>query len=102
MGFRFRRSIKILSGVRVNLGKHSTSISVGGRGSHVTLRPGHTARTTVGIPGSGLSYTEGGKLERRQTPPTDSETSRGISMRGWVLAILLLLVMLAAIISNIK
>ena len=102
MGFRFRRSIKILPGIRVNLGKHSTSISVGGRGAHVTLRSGRTARTTAGIPGSGLSYTEGGKLERLQTSPIDPETSRGISKRGWVLAILLLLVLLAAVINNIK
>jgi hypothetical protein len=55
MGFRFRRSIRVLPGVRLNLNKRSTSVSIGGRGAHVTVRPGHKARATVGIPGTGLS-----------------------------------------------
>ena len=68
MGFlRFRRSIKIPPGIRLNLGKRSTSVSIGGRGAHVTLRPGHTARSTIGIPGSGVSYTQGGQTAAK--PP---------------------------------
>jgi Protein of unknown function (DUF4236) len=50
--FRFRRSIKILPGIRINVGKRSASVSLGVRGAHVTLRPGHTVRTTVGVPGT--------------------------------------------------
>jgi hypothetical protein len=60
MGFRFRRSIRILPGIRLNLGKRSTSVSLGVRGAHVTIRRGHTPRSTVGVPGTGLSYTQGG------------------------------------------
>src|SRR5438552_10219324 len=55
--FRFRRSIKILPGVRWNIGKKSTSVSVGGRGLTYTIGT-KGSRTTVGIPGTGLSYTQ--------------------------------------------
>ncbi len=56
MGFRFRRSIKLLPGVKINLGKTGPSISVGPRGAKVTI--GKTGvRETVGIPSTGLSYT---------------------------------------------
>jgi hypothetical protein len=56
MGFRFRRSFKLLPGIRLNLGKRGISTSIGVRGAHVTFGASGT-RTTVGLPGSGLSYT---------------------------------------------
>jgi hypothetical protein len=56
MGLRFRRSIRILPGLRLNLGKRGTSVSVGVRGAHLTVGHGQ-ARETVGLPGTGLSYT---------------------------------------------
>jgi uncharacterized protein DUF4236 len=55
--FRFRRSIKILPGVRWNIGKNSTSVSIGGRGLTYTVGT-KGSRTTVGIPGTGISYTQ--------------------------------------------
>lgn len=64
MGFRFRRSIGVLPGIRVNLGKRGASVSVGRRGAHVTFGPTGT-RTTVGLPGTGLSYTH---LEKPADP----------------------------------
>ena len=57
MGFRFRRSIRILPGIRLNVGKRGASVSMGVRGAHVTLGP-KGARTTLGVPGTGLSYTK--------------------------------------------
>lgn len=56
MGFRFRRSIKILPGVRLNIGKRGVSTSIGVRGAHITVGHGKV-RETVGLPGTGLSYT---------------------------------------------
>jgi hypothetical protein len=56
MGFRFRRSIRILPGLRLNIGKRGVSTSIGVRGAHVTFGK-NGVRETVGIPGSGLSYT---------------------------------------------
>ena len=48
MGFRFRRSIKILPGIRLNFGKRGVSTSIGVRGAHVTFGKTGT-RTTVGL-----------------------------------------------------
>jgi len=55
MPFRFRKSIKILPGVKINLSKSGVSTSVGKRGATVNFSKRGT-RTTVGIPGTGLSY----------------------------------------------
>jgi hypothetical protein len=56
MGFRFRRSFKIIPGVRLNLSGSGASVSLGPRGLHYTIGP-HGTRTTVGLPGSGISWT---------------------------------------------
>ena len=61
MGFRFRRTIKILPGVRLNINKSSASISVGPKGLKHTISTNGTRTNTVGIPGSGLSYSERSK-----------------------------------------
>lgn len=55
MGFRFRKSLKIMPGVRVNVSKTGFSTSLGSKGftANVSKRG---VRGTVGIPGSGLSY----------------------------------------------
>lgn len=56
MGLSFRKSIKIMPGVKINIGKKGvSSVSVGGRGARVNIGKKGT-RTTVGLPGSGLSY----------------------------------------------
>jgi hypothetical protein len=57
VGFRFRRSVRIAKGVRLNFGARGTSVSVGGRGVTVNFSRRGT-RTTVGIPGTGISYSE--------------------------------------------
>jgi hypothetical protein len=56
MSFRFRRRIKLMPGVHLNVNKKSLSLSAGVRGAHITKGTTGT-RATVGIPGSGLSYT---------------------------------------------
>jgi hypothetical protein len=57
MGWRFRRRLRLARGLYLNLGKSgATSVSIGSRDAHLTLgRRGR--RTTVGLPGSGLSCT---------------------------------------------
>jgi hypothetical protein len=57
MGFRFRKSVKLLPGVRVNFSKSGTSLSVGGKGATTNFSKRGT-RVTVGIPGTGISYSE--------------------------------------------
>lgn len=74
--FRFRRSVKLFPGVRWNIGKSSSSLSFGGRGYHYTVGS-RGSRTTIGIPGTGLSYTD---IHRSHTQVTEHESYKGIPM----------------------
>jgi hypothetical protein len=73
MGFRFRRSVKILPGVRLNFSKSGVSTSFGGRGYTVNVGKRGITRT-VGLPGTGLSITS-----RVATEPTNllTQTTNG-------------------------
>ena len=55
MAFRFRKSVKIAPGVRVNLGKKNASVSMGVKGAGITMG---TAGTTIAasVPGTGIGY----------------------------------------------
>lgn len=55
MGFRFRKRIKILPGVNLNISKSGISTSLGKPGATVNIGK-KGVRTTVGLPGSGLSW----------------------------------------------
>lgn len=57
MGFRFRKSIKIAPGVKLNVGKKGiSSVSIGGKGYTKNISKRGT-RTTVSL-GHGVSYTD--------------------------------------------
>ena len=66
MGVRFRKIIKIAPGVKLNINKKSCSVTVGKRGAHYTVSSTGKKTTSVGIPGTGLSYTNttGGKEQQ--------------------------------------
>lgn len=69
MGIRFRRSMKLAPGVRLNLSKSGLGVSVGRRGARFGVGP-RGAYTSFGIPGTGL-YTidylgKGGKPRHPQ------------------------------------
>lgn len=56
MGLRFRKSIKIAPGVKLNLGKKSAGISIGGKYSGVSVNSKTGVRVRASAPGTGLSY----------------------------------------------
>lgn len=56
MGLRFRKSIKLGCGVRINLSKSGIGYSIGGRGFRTTVNPKGRITNTVSAPGTGLSY----------------------------------------------
>ncbi len=57
MGFKFRKSIKLLPGVKLNLGKKGiSSISIGKKGATINITK-KGIKTNLGIPGTGISYT---------------------------------------------
>lgn len=69
MGLRFRRSIKVAPGVKINLNKKSVGVTFGTRGAHYTVNSKGKKTTTVGLPGTGLSYTtsSGGGTSKKTT-----------------------------------
>lgn len=72
MGFNFRKSFKIAPGLRLNVGKKGiSSVSIGGKGARVNLSKKGT-RTTVGIPGTGLSYSNFISHKKKAPPPLNS------------------------------
>ncbi|ECO0584320.1 DUF4236 domain-containing protein [Salmonella enterica subsp. diarizonae] len=72
MGFRFRKRIKIAPGIHINIGKTGiTSASIGKAGA--TLNVGKKGvKTTVGIPGTGLSYTSDNLISGKKTSTTQN------------------------------
>ena len=91
MGFRFRKSIKIFSGIRLNLSKSGVSTSVGVPGATVNIGQ-HAARETLGMPGSGISY--------RSTVATDQQHARRDGWALWLIALLFSAVCAAAILTS--
>ena len=85
MGFRFRKSIKLFPGLRLNLSKSGVSASVGVKGATVNISDRGT-RGTVGIPGSGISYSENlSSPDHAARPAPAAPASEGMSL-GTVLA----------------
>ena len=87
MGFRFQKRVKLLPGIALNFSKSGVSTSIGPRGAKVTIGHGKV-RQTLGIPGTGISYTE--------TTSTGSKSGHGAQQEyanveappesGWVVA----------------
>lgn len=110
MGFRFRKSIKIFPGLRLNVGARGVSATVGVRGASVNVGS-KGAFGNVGIPGTGISYrtrlsvpeTTGEALhappDEIQNIPSSIEASRaersGSRLWIWIGLGLLVLIVLA-------
>lgn len=68
---RFRKSVKIMPGVRLNLSKSGVSTSIGGRGATVNVGK-RGIRSTLSVPGTGLSWSSiSGWDESQRSRPAD-------------------------------
>lgn len=75
MGFRFRKSFKI-GPARMTFSKSGISHSIGGKGFRVTRTAKGKTKTTISIPGSGLSYTsESGGSKKKSSRNRSTSTS---------------------------
>lgn len=77
MGLRYKKSIKVAPGVKINLNKKSSSITIGGKGYHKTFNSNGQTTTSVNLPVKGLSYTDrkNGASKRKSTTYTSSASS---------------------------
>lgn len=64
MGWRFRKSINIGLGFRVNISKNSIGYSWGIPGYRKTWKANGGTRTTYSFPGTGISYVEDSSISR--------------------------------------
>jgi len=105
MGLRFRRSFRIVPGVRINLSRSGLSTSIGRPGATLNVGGKRGPRVTVGIPGTGLSYSE--QLRSRTTQgfqapvgERDPEFGRGARRVVILLVCLAAAALLATIVAN--
>lgn len=78
MGLRFRKSISLCKGVRLNVGKTGVSISAGIPGFRKTIHSSGRVTTSVGIPGSGLYYVDTDQIGKKKKQQT---TNQGYTTR---------------------
>ncbi|MBQ9610616.1 MAG: DUF4236 domain-containing protein [Lachnospiraceae bacterium] len=84
MGLRFRKSISVAPGVKVNVNKKSASVTVGKKGAHYTMSTSGKQTASVGLPGTGLSYSKsfGGKKKSNKSSSSKKGSSSGSSSVG--------------------
>ena len=79
MGLRFRKSIKIAKGVKINLSKSGVSLSVGRTGLHGTINSRGQLTTSAGLPGTGDSFVKTMSLKKLLGGTKKSEDVETIS-----------------------
>jgi len=92
MPFRFRKSIKLGKGFKLNLSKSGVSTSIGGKGLSLNLGK-RGPRVTAGIPGSGISYSSNLTSPKSvgSSPPTNhinAASTRAPLSRKTILSVL--------------
>lgn len=85
MGLRFRKRIRLAPGLTLNLGKRGVSLSVGRRGATLNVGAPGGPRATVGVPGTGLSYSV--RLQRLRAWSTAHPVLAGLLSLALVLGV---------------
>lgn len=68
MAIRFRKSINLGGGVRINLSKSGIGASIGVKGARVTKMANGRTRKTISVPGTGISHvTESSSSKSKRT-----------------------------------
>lgn len=84
MGLRYKRSIRICKGVKVNFGKTGASITIGTRGMHHTVHTSGKKTTSVGIPGTGLYYVSSSGGKKRKSSGVGKKATNSIQSRNTI------------------
>lgn len=75
MGLRFRKSVKIAPGVRLNISKKSVGISAGVKGYRKSINSSGRVTTSIGAPGTGVSYVKTENLKSKKKKAVSSRVS---------------------------
>lgn len=93
MGLRFRKSVKLCKGLKLNFGKTGISATVGSGAFKKTFHTSGNVTTTVGLPGTGIYWTEtkrhgmrldesterDGEIKRRENPAATWPISQSVT-----------------------
>ncbi len=86
MAFRFRKSFRIIPGVRLNFGKKSVGVSVGNKWGGVTFNSKNGTTYRASVPGTGASVTHnvprGEKTAPQSSGAASSSARSGSSLKG--------------------
>ena len=82
MGLNFRKSISLGKGLKLNLSKSGPSVSFGKSGFRQSVNLKGQARTTVGIPGTGIYYTKNTNVKNVVGGLTAGLTGKGADAKG--------------------
>jgi|SRR5580765_3792339 len=92
MGFSFRKRIKVLPGITLNLSKSGISTTLGPKGARMTVGGKRGPRVTTSIPGTGLSFTQGvGARGRTVAGDQPAPPRRGSRVFWWLILFLAML-----------
>lgn len=75
MGLRFRKSVKIAPGVRLNIGKKSVGISAGVKGYRKSINSSGRVTTSIGTPVAGVSYVKTENLKSKKKKAASNRAS---------------------------
>ena len=79
MGLRFRKSISLGGGVKLNISKKSVGISAGVKGARVSVNSKGRKTTSVGIPGTGVSYVTTSSISKKNNSNNNNKSGVLIS-----------------------
>ncbi len=65
MGLRFRKSINLGGGAKINLSKSGVGYSIGTKGARITKKANGGSKTTLSVPGTGISYVKESRGKRK-------------------------------------
>lgn len=85
MGFRYRKSINLGGGFRINLSKSGIGYSFGKKGFRYTRTARGTDRVTFSIPGTGISWSQeskSGESVKKSISPRTNETEYLLSVEN--------------------
>lgn len=66
MSLRFKKSMKIAPGVRLNISNKSIGVSAGIKGYRKSINSSGRVTTSIGVPGTGVSYVKTKKLNSKK------------------------------------
>lgn len=75
MAIRFKKSVKIMPGVKLNVSKSGIGVSAGVKGARISVNSKGRVTRTTGIPGTGISSVTTTNLNSKKVRPHSAKPS---------------------------